>query len=106
MSIFANETEGQGMRLGPGVEVEGDSGFAAFGKPVPFYRRSAADAHMKAMGVTDAEARFTCIGAMSDAIARDDPHRAMQEAHKHLDVTGVYRLLAVLCTAEEPKEKA
>lgn len=101
MSIFANETPENGAVRVPSVEVIGDSGFAAFGKPVPFYRRSAGNAHLKDMGVSDPEIRFSCIEAMSEAISRDDAHGAMNEAYKHVDVTGVYRLLAVLCAATE-----
>lgn len=114
MGKFGNVTEGVGMRLGPPVETEGSDGYAAFGKPVPMYRRSAAYQHAKDMGCIQThghEKVFSCIEAMANKIERDDPHGAMERALKHghnpdgiVDATGVYRLLAVLCTAEKPQE--
>lgn len=101
MSIFANETEGQGVQLYPAPETVGDSGYAAFGKPVPFYRRQAAATHLREMGVDSIRA-FQTAEAMADAVARDDPHAAMQRASEVVDVIGVYRALAVICCAEKP----
>lgn len=103
MSIFGNETEMTGMRLGPEVETATNDGFDAFGKPVPFYRRAVADQHLKDMGLKDTEVRFFLVNQMADAIERDEPHAAMAAAFKVLDLTGTYRLLAVLCCAT-PRE--
>lgn len=102
MGKFANKEEGQGMRLGPPVHTEGNSGFDALGKSVPFYRQDAAYQHMKDMGCTDKEGMWNCIGRMSNAIARDEPHDALETAINYVDATGAYRLLAVLLTAEAP----
>lgn len=86
--------------IAPSVEITGDSGDAAFGKPVPFYRRKAGCLTCRIMGMTDRSKILSVVGKMSERIARDDPHGAMQVASDAgLDVTGVYRLLAVLCTA-------
>lgn len=75
-------------------------GFAAFGKPVPYYRRDAAMAHCRDMGLTDTGKAMATIDRMSEAIRRDEPYQAMQAGMAHLDLTGTYRLLAVLLTAE------
>lgn len=115
MGKFANVSEGQGMRLGPPVQTKGTDGFEALGKPVPMYRRAAAYEHVKAMYGThplDKEKAFRCIEAMCNCIERDEPHAAMERAlgpsmggHPDgiVDALGVYRLLAVLLTAEKPK---
>lgn len=118
MGKFANELEGEaaGVSLGLApVEVEGSDGFAAFGKPVPMYRRAAAMEHIKAMyhgAEIDKEKAFRCIERMSHFIEQDNPHAAMESAlgpswggppDGLLDVTGIYRLLAVLLTAPKPR---
>lgn len=97
-------------------------GFAAFGHRVPSGRRANALAHLRQMApdVTLADA-MTMIDQVSQYVERDDPYAAlwyMTEAPSpthvstpdeamvrpdarppfHLDVTGGYRLLAVLCT--------
>ncbi len=77
--------------------VKGDSGFAAFGKDVPMYRRSEALRHIREMGIKNNDAAWECIGKMSDAIARDKPYEAMQVGMEYVDLTGTYRLMAVLC---------
>lgn len=107
MGKFANKEPGQGLRLGPtprNEEWHGQSEFAALGHKVPLFRRSAADRHMKDMGFTDAEQRFDVISVMSDRIARDDPHDALEQAlAKGVDATGCYRLLSVLLCEPEPQ---
>lgn len=94
MAEFLNKP----MRAGRTTAVEGDAGFAAFGKPVPTARRSAALEHIRAMGIVNAEAAWECIGQMSEAVARDQPYEAMGIGMHYVDLTGTYRLLAVLCT--------
>jgi hypothetical protein len=79
------------------TQVEGDSGFAAFGKTVPTERRSAALNHIRDMGILNSEAAWECIGQMSEAITRDEPYEAMAVGMRYVDLTGVYRLMAVLC---------
>lgn len=104
MGVFANELPAFVPQfISPPIVLEGDSGFAALGKPVPFYRRQAADAALKDMGFSDAETRFAMIGAACERIARDDPHGAMEGMFQaRLDATGCYRLLATLLTAPMP----
>jgi hypothetical protein len=104
MGTFANDLPGFVPKfIHPPTPVEGTSGFAALGRPVPFYRRSAGDEALKSMGFTDADKRFTMISEASGRIERDDPHGAMEGMFKHgLDATGCYRLLATLLAAEPP----
>lgn len=111
MGEFANKDEGVDTMIGPGVEVQGEDGFAALGKPVPFYRRAEAYQHMKDMGCTDKDKMLGVIGRMSIFIERNDPHMALETAlyskenpDGMVDAIGCYRLLAVLLTAERPKK--
>lgn len=75
-------------------------GMAAFGHAVPYYRREAGMQHCRAMGLTDTNKAMGTIDRMCEAIRRDNPYEAMAAGMTHLDLTGTYRLLAVLCTAE------
>ncbi len=79
----------------------GVDGFEAFGKPVSNERRTAALKQIRSMGIIDAQATWECIGQMAHAIERDQPYEAMEAARKHVDLTGTYVLMAVLCTAPE-----
>lgn len=80
-------------------------GMAAFGKTVPYYRRDAAMAHCRDMGLNDTGKAMATIDRMSEAILRDEPYQAFEAGMAHLDLTGTYRLLAVLCTAEPRRRK-
>lgn len=100
MSIWGNTQEGQGGRIGPGVETPGQDGFDAMGKPVSMHRRQAAYDTCKTMGRSDSEANWDVVSRMANCIQRDEPMRALEEAtNAKWDVTAAYRLLAVLCTA-------
>lgn len=92
-----------GTRIGPDTTTEGMDGFAAFGKPVPIYRRSAALHHARDMGCTDTEKMTFAIDRMCQFIERDEPYEAMQAGMHLVDLTGTYRLLAVLLCAEKPR---
>lgn len=109
MGKFANTAAEMGEPVAPWMGEasptknepwHGQSDFAALGHIVPAFRKSQANAHMKAMGFIDPEQRFRVVMAMSERIARDDPHMALEDAMKlGVDATGCYRLLAVLLTA-------
>jgi hypothetical protein len=97
------------------------SGYEAMGLPVPAHRLSAAYRHVKAMvpGISTEEA-MSLVGRVADRLERDDPYGALREATEaaiskpvssatpsytprpgvRLDVTGGYRLLAVLLNGE------
>jgi hypothetical protein len=53
------------------------------------------------MGLTDTLKAMNTIDRMCEAIRRDQPYQAMEAGMTHLDLTGTYRLLAVLLTAEK-----
>lgn len=95
------DTENQKMQRAEDESVK--SGFDAFGHPVSNFRKECAVSHCKAMGMKDMEKITGLVGRMSEAIRRDKPYEAMEAGMAYLDLTGTYRLLAVLCTAEEPK---
>jgi hypothetical protein len=81
--------------------MEIDTGFNAMGKPIPFFRKEAAYKLAKEMGVEKVEDRFSLVNSVSVCLERDNPFEAQKVAMKHLDLTGAYRLMAYLLTAEE-----
>ena len=118
MGKFANPLEGGISYVGPrpkekfaeeggnpGSTWHGKSEWEALGLPVPFFRRSAAINHMKAMGFTDRAKMEEVVGKMSERIERDDSHMALEDALRlGCDATACYRLLAVLLTEPEPQD--
>ena len=83
------------------AKESGNTEFGAFGKPVPTERRAEALKHIRGMGVESAEDAWECIGLMSAAIERDQPYDAVAAGMQFVDLTGTYRLMAVLCTNPE-----
>lgn len=77
------------------------SGFNAMGHPVPTYRREAAYEACKEMGLTQARA-VECVNGMAEQLERDKPYEAQAMGMKHLDLTGTYRAMSVLLSAEAP----
>lgn len=75
-------------------------GFDAMGHPIPLERSSAALQQVREM-VPDigTEEAFTLIGRVSKELERDEPFEAIRVAREVLDLTGAYRLIAVLLTA-------
>jgi len=74
------------------------SGFARMGHPLPENVRSVAYEHCKQMGLDSARS-WECVQAVAQQLERDQPYEAMAAGMKFLDLTGVYRLFAVLLTA-------
>jgi len=81
---------------------EMDDGFNNMGKPVPLFRKEAALKHAKAMGLGGGGA-WAVDGAVAEQLERDEPYEAQRKAMVYLDLTGAYRLMAVLLSAPEPK---
>jgi hypothetical protein len=75
------------------------SPFNNMGKPIPEARKQAAYDCAKAMGIESADERMGLVGTVANYLERDQPYEAQQAALKRLDVTGMYRLIAVLLTA-------
>lgn len=107
MGRFANAPEDLGTTyLGAPTRNQpwgGESGFEAMGRQVPMHRRAEAERHLGQMCPEwDAEKRFGVVSAMSISIEQDNTHAALEDAlSAGLDVTGCYRLLAVLLCHEE-----
>ena len=72
-------------------------GFAAMGQPVPEKRRDAAYQWLRSINVGREQA-WSTVETMAEHIQRDHPHEAMEAARKNVDLTGAYRLLALLLT--------
>lgn len=75
-------------------------GWNAFGHPVSKATRAEAERHALSMGATWVMAH-AAVGEAADYIADDDPERAMLVLRAAVDLTGAYRLMAVLCTPRE-----
>ena len=95
MAEFMNQQKPKHENLGP------DAGFNMMGKTVPFYRREAGFKHCKQMGLNTEDA-YSVVGMMSEQLERDEPYTAMENGMVYLDLTGTYRLMAVLLTAVKP----
>ena len=72
-------------------------GFAAMGHPIPFYRRQAGYDTCRAIGLDESDA-YSVVSTVSEALAKDRPYEAMKAGCVYLDLTGTYRLFAVLLT--------
>ena len=75
-----------------------ESGFNAMGQPVPATRKQAAYDCAKEMGIESPDERMSLVNAVAEHLERDKPFEAQQAALRHLDLTGAYRLMAVLLT--------
>jgi len=82
------------------VKPENHDGFAAMGKPIPVFRRDAALQHCRDMGLETADG-MAVVSGVAEQLERDEPYKAMEVGLKYLDLTGTYRLFAVLLTAEQ-----
>jgi len=69
--------------------------FAMMGRTIPFSARQVGYEYCKAMGLDSARS-FECVGAVAEQLARDKPYEAQAAGMKFLDLTGTYRLFAVL----------
>ena len=73
--------------------------FECLGRRVPYDARADAVEEAREMHVELTEDEmFSWIESICYNIENDNPEGAMIEVRKHLDLTGAYRLLAVLCT--------
>lgn len=76
------------------------SPFNNMGKPLNEAARAVGYEHCKAMGLSSAKA-WECVGAVAYALEKDKPYEAQAAGMRFLDLTGTYRLFAVLLTAGE-----
>lgn len=81
------------------------SPFNQMGKPILMKARSVGYEHCKAIGLTPARS-VECVNAVAEQLSRDKPYEAQAAAMKFLDLTGTYRLFAVLLCAAAEEEKS
>lgn len=67
------------------------------GKPIPVSRKEVAYELLKEWDLTPTTAT-SVIGKMSEMLERDKPYEAMGACKDVVDLTGAYRLMAVLLT--------
>lgn len=78
--------------------MSADTEFNALGKPVPTIRQVAAlDCAVDVMGV-DPKLADPVIRDAARYIELDKPWQALQVLRNIVDLTGAYRLMAVMCT--------
>lgn len=76
-------------------------GFNNMGKPIPPFRRQAGYEHARQMGLS-ADHALAAVSGIAEQLERDKPYEAMAAGMKYVDLTGTYRLLAVLLVTPEP----
>lgn len=79
-----------------------EDGFANMGKPIPFWRQQNGYDDCRQMGLTEVNAH-AAVSEVSEQLARDKPYEAMAAGMKYLDLTGTYRLFAVLLISPQRK---
>ena len=72
----------------------------ALGKEIPAERRQRAYNWLRNEINLDQQDTYSVVSYISDSLERDQPYGAINEARKYLDLTGSYRLLAILLTDE------
>lgn len=78
-----------------------DEGMGNIGKPIPFERRDEAYRTCREDFGMSAENSMSCVSSCAAALERDRPHDAMSQAMRYIDLTGTYRLFAVLLTHQK-----
>lgn len=73
-------------------------GFNAMGKPISHKRRQTAYNTCREIGF-DKETAASIVNTIADSLERDEPFDAIERGLKNVDITGVYRIIAVLLTA-------
>jgi len=66
------------------------------GKPISNEKRQKGYELLGEFGVQFKVDRYFCVRSVAEQLERDKPYEAMEEAQKHVDLTGAYRLFAVL----------
>lgn len=75
------------------------------GQPLPSAARAVAYRHARSMGLNPASA-WECINGMAEQLERDNPYEAIAVGMRCLDLTGTYRLMAVLLATAAEKAGA
>ncbi len=84
---------------------ESADGFAAMGKPIPDYRRDEAYRTCRREFEMSSSKAMGTVQGMADSLERDKPYQALAAGMKYgVDLTGSYRLMAVLLAYQEIEE--
>ncbi len=78
-------------------ETAAASGFDAWGQPIPSNRRGAAYEWLRSIGLTQEDA-WSVTEASVHALEQDRPLSVFDVCQGKVDLTGAYRLLAILST--------
>ena len=78
-----------------------DEGFGNMGKPIPDFRKDEAYRTCRDDFGMDSAKAMSCVTGCAEALERDRPHEAMSQAMRYIDLTGTYRLFAVLLVHPE-----
>ena len=93
-----------------------ESGFGAMGHPIPMYRMTAALSHLREMNpeVVTTGAAMEFLGKVASFLENDEPYKAQELWFRRstgddptpsiVDLTGYYRLVAVMLCEPEPKK--
>jgi hypothetical protein len=90
----------------PAAQPEVDF-FAMMGRPIStMVRQDAYDVCRNSFGLSSSDAQ-ACVNGMAEQLERDKPYHAQGAAMKYIDLTGTYRLMAMLLAGvyQEEQEK-
>ena len=89
------------------VKESADDPMSYMGRPISFMARDMGLKHVRDMGITDTKIGMNCVNEVANFLERDEPFQAMNTGLKYLDLTGVYRLFAVLlCSSKHENENS
>ena len=77
------------------------TGLDALGHRVPASRTSAAYRWLRSSIGLSRQDAFSLSQSAAHKVAKDDPHGVFVSCDGLIDLTGAYRLLAILCTEQE-----
>lgn len=79
------------------------SAFGMMGKPLSPKARQAGYDTCKEMGL-DSDRAMGCVNGVCEQLERDQPYEAQSVGMRYVDLTGWYRLVAVILTAAATEE--
>lgn len=86
------------LNQAPAVSADMSLIFNAMGKPIPPAARQAGFDACRQMGLDTAHA-WSATNGCAEQLERDKPYEALERAMLYLDLTGGYRLMAMILTA-------
>ena len=86
------------------MDVAYADGMGAMGHPIPDYRKDEAYRTCRQEFGMSADKSFSTVQGIAHALEKDNPYEAMKMGMRYVDLTGTYRLMAVLLSAPDPNE--